>query len=155
MQTTLFSVPTWLVLTAAGSIGIAGDALLRGGNMRAGLAIWLTALVASVLALGDRLSTERTLMLVGMALGGFGLVWRDSEMLYVIDLLSVICMGALTLWHGTGRTLGELTLVETVRAVREKMNLSEQAPADAQIMRTVPSPLLPGQQIRRRQLRVV
>lgn len=46
-------------------------------------------------------------------------------------------------------------LVETVRAVREKMNLSEQAPADAQIMRTVPSPLLPGQQSRRRQLRVV
>jgi len=44
-------------------------------------------------------------------------------------------------------------LVDTVRTVREAMNLSEQAPADAQIMRAVPSPLLPSQHGRRRQLR--
>lgn len=44
-------------------------------------------------------------------------------------------------------------LVETVRTVRETINLSEEASADAQIMRTMPSPLLPAQQARRRQLR--
>ena len=37
-------------------------------------------------------------------------------MLYAIDVLSVLSMGALIIWHGTGRELAQLNVAEAVRA---------------------------------------
>lgn len=106
----------WKVLLAAGIAGIDGDLLLRGGTWRVGFAIWIAGLIVSVFVIGGRATTERQLLLAGMALAVFGLVWRDSEMLYAIDMLSLLAVGALTIWHGTGRSLASLSIVETARA---------------------------------------
>ena len=106
----------WKVLTAALVLGIAGDGLLRGGDWRLGFAIWIVAVIAAVFVLGGRTTRPALLLLGGMALAAFGFVWRDAEMLYAIDLLSLLCVGALALWYGSGGDFGALTIVETVRA---------------------------------------
>ncbi len=105
----------WRILTAAALVGMSGDLLLRGGMWRFGFALWMFGLVTSVFVLAGRPETERALMLGGVALAAMGVAWRDSPMLYAIDMLSVVCMGALTIWHGTGRSLSDLTLVESAR----------------------------------------
>ena len=105
------------LLVAAVVAGVAGDLLLRGGNQwRIGLAIWIAGMVASVLLLDRSGSRERNLMLAGLVAAAFGLVVRDAPMLYAIDFLSLLCMGMLIIWHGSGRVLADLSLVETVRA---------------------------------------
>lgn len=107
--------PAWRILLSAGGAGVAGDTLLRGGQWRLGFALWIATLVGCVVTLGGRPTVERRLLLLGLLMAGFGLAWRDADMLYAIDMLSVLCVGALLIWHGTGRRLHDLTLVETVR----------------------------------------
>ena len=104
------------LLVAALVVGIDGDRLLRGGTWRFGFALWIAGLVICTVAVGGRGSRERQLMLGGTVLAAFGLVLRDSPTLYAIDMLSVLCMGALTIWLGSGRGVADLTIVESVRA---------------------------------------
>lgn len=108
--------PTNQLLIAAAIAGVSGDLLLRGGMWRLGFALWIAGLIASVFVIGGTCCTERVLLLTGLAMAAFGLVWRDAPMLYTIDLLSVLCMGALTIWHGTGRSVTDLSIIDTVRA---------------------------------------
>jgi hypothetical protein len=89
---------------------------LRGGTWRLGLALWIVGLCVCAATLGPRPSRERAFLLAGTALAPFGLVFRDAPMLYSIDMLSLLCIGALTIWHGSGRQIGELSVVEAVRA---------------------------------------
>jgi Domain of unknown function (DUF4173) len=96
--------------------GACGDYLLRGSAWRAGFAVWISLIAVAVLLLGGDNSREQRLMLGGTVLAAFGLVLRDAEMLYAMDMLSVLSMGALLLWRGTGRQLADLTLVEAPRA---------------------------------------
>ncbi len=105
------------ILITALIAGVVGDLLLRGGNMwRLGFAIWIIGLVASVIVLDRSGSRERKLMLVGIVVAALGLVLRDAPMLYAIDFLSLLCMGVLVVWHGSGQTFADLSIVEAVRA---------------------------------------
>lgn len=110
------NVPRWKLLTAALAIGISGDILLRGGEFRLGFALWIVMVCGSVIAVGGRLGTERMFLLAGIALAACGLVWNDSPMLGTIDVLSLLCIGAMTIWHGTGRRISELSVIEPARA---------------------------------------
>jgi Domain of unknown function (DUF4173) len=116
LQTPDWKPSAWKVLLAAVIAGIDGDLLLRGGTWRIGFALWIGGLIVSVFVIGGRATTQRQLLLAGMALAVLGLVWRDSEMLYAIDMLSLLAVGALTIWHGTGRSLASLSIVESARA---------------------------------------
>jgi hypothetical protein len=100
------------VLAFAAMVGVAGDYLLRGGEWRLGFALWIAVICVCAAMLGPRLPGERRLLLAGTALAPFGLVWRDAPMVYSIDMLSLLCIGALTIWHGSGRRIGELSIVE-------------------------------------------
>jgi hypothetical protein len=104
------------VLAFAAMVGVAGDYLLRGGEWRLGFAVWIATICVCAAMLGPRLPGERSLLLAGTALAPFGLVWRDAPMVYSIDMLSLLCIGALTIWHGSGRRIGELSIVEAARA---------------------------------------
>src|SRR5689334_4234457 len=96
------------MLVAAAALGIAADMLLRGGMWRLGLVIWIAVLVACTVVLGRETSGARNLLLLGTLLAALGLVWRDSPMLYPVDLMSVACTGALVAWLGSGKTIGQL-----------------------------------------------
>ncbi len=104
------------LIAAALVLGIAGDALLRGGMWRLGLVLWLAGLVACAVGFGGRATTERNLLLGGTLLAALGLIWRDAPMLYAVDMLSVACTGALIVWLGSGESLGNLTVIESIRA---------------------------------------
>jgi hypothetical protein len=106
----------WKLLVTAIAVGVAGDTLLRGGMWRTGFALWIAMLAGCVILLAPRAPRERLLLIVGIVLAAFGLVYRDAPMLYVIDLLALLCTAVLTLWIGGGRQLTELTLVEAPRA---------------------------------------
>jgi hypothetical protein len=106
---------------AAVIAGVSADTLLRGGTIRLGLALWVVTLVCAVLVIDLENATsggrrQRHLLLAGMVCAVFGLVWRDSPLLYAIDCLSLLCVGALLVWHGTGASLAQLTVVESLRA---------------------------------------
>lgn len=103
-------------LLAALALGAGGDLLLRGSDGRLGLTLWVLLLVGTALALMDHADRERRLLLLGVGAAAFGLTWRDAELLQAIDLLSLLCMGALVIWHGSGKRIGELTVVQAVRA---------------------------------------
>lgn len=103
-------------LLAALAIGISGDLLLRGSEGRLGFTLWVLLLVGAALALMDRAERERRLLLLGVGAAAFGLAWRDAEILQVIDLLSLLCMGALVIWHGSGKRISDLTVVQSARA---------------------------------------
>lgn len=109
-------IQAWKILCGALVVGIAGDSLLRNGEWRAGHALWILGIIACLHIIGGNPGTERRTMLIGLGLAAFGLVWRDAPMLHVIDVLSVLSMGALIIWHGTGRELAHLNVVEAVRA---------------------------------------
>lgn len=105
-----------VLLSGALVVGVAGDLLLRTHEWRAGFTLWLvlSAALATWLTEGD--ARERRLLIGGVALASLGLAVRDAEMLMAVDLLSVLCMGALVVWHGSGRRIAELTVVESIRA---------------------------------------
>jgi len=103
-------------LVAAAIFGVAGDVLLRGGMWRLGFVIWIAGLVVCAFVIGREATTGRNLLLCGTLLAAIGLVWRDSPILYAVDLLSVLCTGALLVWVGSGKSLGQLTIIESVRA---------------------------------------
>jgi len=131
------AAPAWRMLIAALSVGAAGDLLLRGGTWRLGFALWIATVMGAAVLIGGRPSRERLLLLVGTVLAAFGLVWRDAEVLYAIDMLSVLCMGALLVWHGRGESLGRLTVLETLRAcVLTVVNLLSGAPRVIQLAMT-------------------
>ena len=104
------------ILIAAMIVGVAGDRLLRGGTWRLGFAIWVVGIVICIATVAADASRERRLMLGGVLLAAFGLVWRDSPTLYVIDMLSLLSMAGMAVWIGSGRTVADLTVVESVRA---------------------------------------
>lgn len=104
------------LVIAAGVVGISGDLLLRGGMWRLGFAIWIAVLAGAVFVVHLSASRERSALLCGLCAAAFGLAWRDAEMMYTINLLSVLCMGALVIWHGTGQHMREFAIVDIVRA---------------------------------------
>ena len=104
------------ILIAAVIIGLDGDRLLRGGPWRLGFAIWILGVVICIGTVATDASRERRLMLGGALLAAFGLVWRDSPTLYAINMLSLLCMAAMTVWVGSGRRVADLTIVESARA---------------------------------------
>lgn len=104
------------ILLAALLIAIAGDLLLRGGDPRLGFTLLVALVTGSAFAIGGRADRERTLLLAGTAVAALGFVLRDAEALYAIDLLSVLCMGALTVWRGSGRSLARLEVLDAPRA---------------------------------------
>ena len=105
------------LLVAAALLGVAGDLLLRGGMWRLGLVLWITALVVGTIVMGGRSApADRNLLLVGTLLASLGLVWRDSPMLYAVDMMSIACTGALVAWLGSGKKISQLTVIDSVRA---------------------------------------
>ncbi|MBM4191089.1 MAG: DUF4173 domain-containing protein [Gemmatimonadetes bacterium] len=131
MQNTLhYPSRTTPLLLAALGVGIAGDLLIPSDLWRAGFALWMAVVAIVAIGLRGRNSSasvamtaedgrsyrERTALITGTAVAAAGLAWRDAEMLLPIDLLSTLCMGALVAWHGTGRQLGDLTVVQSLRA---------------------------------------
>lgn len=116
----------WKILAAAAVLGIAGDSLMRGGMLRLGFVAWIALLALLAVALGGlalgaidqsgRSHTERLLLIIGTVVAAGGLVLRDSPTLYAVDMLSVFCMGALTIWHGSGKRIRDLTVIEAIRA---------------------------------------
>lgn len=64
-----------------------------------------------------RFVTERALILIGLTIAALGFTLRDSEMLYGVDLLSVLFMGALAVWQGSGRPLRSFDVLDAPRAV--------------------------------------
>ena len=108
--------PARNIILAALIVGLDGDRLLRGGELRLGFAVWIAGLVICTWAIGKQRSRERHLVLGGTVFAAFGLVVRDSPMLNAIDMLSVLCMGALSVWVGSGRRVADLTILESVRA---------------------------------------
>lgn len=104
------------VLISALLLGVAGDQLLRGGEPRLGFALLALLGIACAASIGGRGQQERTWLLAGIGVAALGLVLRDSPMLLPIDLMSVLCMGALAVWHGSGRRFADLTLPDPVRA---------------------------------------
>ncbi len=105
-----------LILFAALLIAVAGDLLLRGGEPRLGFTLLIALVTGSAVVIGGRADRERTFLLAGTAVAALGVVLRDSEALYAIDLLSVLCMGALAVWRGSGRSLARLEVLDAPRA---------------------------------------
>ena len=103
------------VLTAAMLIGTLGDTLLRGGTWRMGFLLFVTSLATAVLVIGRRGTRERNWLVAGVVLAATGLVLRESELLYVIDMLSVLGVGALLICHGAGTSLTTLHAVNVPR----------------------------------------
>lgn len=104
------------LLASALVVGIAGDVLLRGGPFRLGFSGFILLAAALLAAQLDRGERERRLLLVGLVAAALGLSFRDLDFVYTIDFLSVLCMGALVVWHGTGKRIRELSPIEAVRA---------------------------------------
>ena len=149
MQSTLQPRPrTAPLLLAALGVGIAGDLLIPSDLWRTGFALWMAVVATAALGLRARMRArptdapvtngaeegrthrERTALILGAAIAAAGLAWRDAEMLLPIDILSTLCMGALVAWHGTGRRLHELTVVQSARAaVIGVVTLATGAPA--------------------------
>lgn len=105
-----------MILLAALCIAIAGDLLLRGGEPRLGFMLLVVLVTVSAFVVGGRADRERNFLLAGTALAALGLVLREAEPLYAIDFLSVLCMGALTVWHGSGRSLVQLEVLDAPKA---------------------------------------
>ncbi|MBX7119725.1 MAG: DUF4173 domain-containing protein [Gemmatimonadaceae bacterium] len=104
------------VLVAALLLGLAGDYLLRGAEWRLGFSAFLALAVGTALAIGGAVGRDRLLLLAGLCAAGLGLGVRDAEWVTVVDVLSVLCTGALLVWLGSGKRLAELTVVQAIRA---------------------------------------
>ncbi len=108
------------ILLAALLIAVAGDLLLRGGEPRLGFTLLVALVTGSAFVIGARAGAradrERTWLLAGTAVAALGFVLRDAEPLYAIDLLSVLCMGALTVWRGSGQSLARLEVLDAPKA---------------------------------------
>jgi hypothetical protein len=105
-----------MILIAAAIIAVAGDTLLRGGEPRLGFALFIALVAVSAFVIGGRADRERNWLLAGTVVAALGFVLRDAEPLYVFDFLSVLCMGALAVWHGSGRSLARLEVLDAPRA---------------------------------------
>ena len=104
------------ILSAALLLGVVGDQLLRGGMPRLGFALLVLLGILCVTFIGGRGQGERSLILLGVGVAALGLVLRDAEMLFAVDMASVLCLGALAVWHGSGRRLSALALFDPPRA---------------------------------------
>ena len=105
-------------------VGVAGDLLLRVEMPRIGLLLWITLIVTSVLVLdarrpreseGRRRGLEDRLLAVALLVAPLGMLMRDAEDLYVLDLLSILSLGALWIWSARGRGLGDFEVEDTPR----------------------------------------
>lgn len=83
-----------LILSAALLVGIAADALLRGGFDGIGFPIWIAILVLVAVAIARRdrrhVPPEALGWLVAAVLAAMGLAWRASEELQVFDFLATL-----------------------------------------------------------------
>lgn len=104
------------LIAAAAIVGVTGDLLLRGGPWRLGFALWMVIVVGLAAALFGAGQRERRWMLLGLTAAAAGLAGRDLDFIYAIDLLSVLSMGALIAWLGTGKRLADLNPGQAVRA---------------------------------------
>ncbi len=104
------------ILGAALIIAVAGDLLLRGGDPRLGFTLFIAIVTAGAFVIGDRTDRQRTLLLAGTFVATLGFILRDAQELYPIDVLSVLCMGALTVWRGSGRSVARLAMLDAPKA---------------------------------------
>jgi hypothetical protein len=109
------------IALAALAVALAGDLLLRGGESRLGITLLVALVAGTAWLIGPRTNPanaprERTLLLGGMVLAATGLVLRDAEVLYAIDILSVLGMAALAVWRGGGGRVARLQVLDAPRA---------------------------------------
>src|SRR5262245_36575692 len=85
------------VLATAMALGVAGDAIWRGGGVGLGQAIWIALIVMSMVSLAWRAELEIPLetkaWLAVSVVCGVALTWRDSEFLQFLNFVGA--MGAL------------------------------------------------------------
>lgn len=105
-----------MILFAALLIAVAGDLLLRVDEPRLGGALLIALVTGSALLIGGLADRERTFLLAATGIAAFGVVLRDADPLLMIDLLSVLWMGALAVWHGSGRSLARLEVLDAPKA---------------------------------------
>jgi hypothetical protein len=87
------------VLTTGLVLGVAGDALWRGGGIGLGQAIWIALIVASMVSLAWRaeiaIPLETKAWLAVAVVCGVALTWRDAEFLQFLNFVGA--MGAIIL----------------------------------------------------------
>lgn len=103
------------LLTAALVLGVAGNGLLRVDRWRAGLVLWLLAVLGVAFAATQRSEgpdlrarRERGILFAAAALLALLLVLRDAEMLYGLNLFAILVVAALIAWRACGRAIAEL-----------------------------------------------
>ena len=113
------------IIAIALLLGVVGDISLRTEMPRLGLLLWVVLIVSSVLFLdatrplegeGSRRSFEDRLLSVALLIAPLGMVLRDAEDLYVLNVLSMLCLGALWIWSARGRGLRDFELEDAPRA---------------------------------------
>lgn len=106
-------------------LGVGGDILLRGADLRLGATLWIVLVVTgAIVAHGMRSDRgneasggrERVILLAALLLAASGFVLRDDPMLFSIDLMSVLVLGALLAWSGRGERLASFQIDDGVRA---------------------------------------
>ncbi len=133
------------LLVVASILGIAGNWLLRDTEWRAGFVLWLLAVLAAACVAAERTATAapgirregRLLFGVG-ALLALALVFRDGDLLFVLDVFALLVVAALVAWRASGRSvtqveprdaiLGGAATVATVVAGAPTLALRDAAP---------------------------
>ena len=116
MKQSALPVTTVSLLAAAAVLGFAGDFLLRGDEWRLGLTLFVALAALALVLVGRRLTQQHYFLIGGLVMAGLGLVWRDVELLLVIDILSILSVAALLVWHGAGGDLTKFTVVSAIRS---------------------------------------
>jgi hypothetical protein len=103
------------ILGAALLLGILGDALLRTGPWGINAFLWLTALAATVIALGWRqsaLAGSARWLLVPVILFAAAFAWRDSPAVKMLNVLALLVTLSLILLRAQGSRILRAGLVE-------------------------------------------
>lgn len=103
------------LLAAALVLGVAGNWLLRVDHWRAGLVLWLLAVLGVAFAASRRSEAsdptarrERGILFATAGLLALLLVLRDAELLYGLNLFAILVVSMLIAWRVRGRALAEL-----------------------------------------------
>jgi hypothetical protein len=103
------------ILGAALLLGILGDALLRTGPWGINAFLWLTALAATVIALGWRqsaLAGSARWLLVPVILFAAAFAWRDSPAVKMLNVLALLVTLSLILLRAQGSRILRAGLAE-------------------------------------------
>jgi hypothetical protein len=105
------------VLGTALLLGVAGDALVRGGGIGLGVSMWIALIVASVVSLAWRaelaIPRETSAWLAVALVCGAGLTWRNAEMLQFLNVVGA--MGALIMAAASLNRPGSVLLAPRLR----------------------------------------